>query len=82
MDLVRSITLLTLSYSFTINATHIPELTNAIADSLSRFQMDRFWALTPQPLSLPALSPHQRRSSDSLCAQHFHASFAPSKKRT
>ena len=57
MDLVRSITLLTLSYNFTINATHIPGLDNAIADSLSRFQMDRFRALAPTASPTPCVIP-------------------------
>ena len=43
MDLVRAITLQTLSF----NATHIPGLKISIVDSLSRFQMDRFHSLGP-----------------------------------
>lgn len=57
MDLVRSITLLTLSNNFTISATHIPGLDNAIADSLSRFQMDRFRALAPTASLTPCVIP-------------------------
>ncbi|XP_020607313.1 uncharacterized protein LOC110045990 [Orbicella faveolata] len=57
MDLVRSITLLTLSNNFTISATHIPGLDNAIADSLSRFQMDRFGALAPTASLTPCVIP-------------------------
>ena len=45
MDLIRAITLQTLQYNFTFTATHIPGLDNSIADSLSRFQMDRFCSL-------------------------------------
>lgn len=47
MDLIRVITLQTLQYNFTFTATHIPGLDNSIADSLSRFQMDRFRTLVP-----------------------------------
>ena len=47
MDLIRAITLETLKYNFTFTATHIPGLDNSIADSLSRFQMDRFRTLAP-----------------------------------
>ena len=80
MDLVCSITVLILSYNFTINATPIPKLDNGIADSLSRFQMDRFRALTPQPPSLLASSLHQRRSFDSLCTATFPCLFCPLQK--
>ena len=38
---------LPLQYNFTFTATHIPGLDNSIADSLSRFQMDRFRTLAP-----------------------------------
>ena len=47
MDLVRAITLQTLRYHFTFTATHIPGLDNSIADSLSRFQLDRLRTLAP-----------------------------------
>jgi len=57
MDLVCSITLLTLTNSFTISTTYIPGLDNAIADSLSHFQMDRFWALAPTASLTPCVIP-------------------------
>ena len=57
MDLVRAITLQTLSYNFTFNATHIPGLQNSIADSLSRFQMDRFHSLAPLASPTPCIIP-------------------------
>ena len=47
MDLVRAVTLQTLTYNFTFTATNIPGLDNSIADSLSRFQMDHFRTLAP-----------------------------------
>ena len=57
MDLVRAITLLTLAHNFTFSATHIPGLDNAIADSLSRFQMDRFHTLAPTASPTPCCIP-------------------------
>ena len=57
MDLVRSITLLTLIHNFTFTANHIPGLDNAIADSLSRFQMDRFHSLAPNASPTPCTIP-------------------------
>ena len=47
MDLLRSLTLLTLRYNIYFKARHIPGKQNEVADSLSRFQMDRFRALAP-----------------------------------
>ena len=57
MDLVHAITLLTLAHNFTFSATHIPGLDNAIADSLSRFQMDRFHTLAPTASPTPCCIP-------------------------
>ena len=45
MDFIEAITLQTLQNNFAFMATHIPGLDNSIADSLSRFQMDRFCTL-------------------------------------
>ena len=57
MDLVGAITILTLVHNFTFTAKHIPGLDNSIADSLSRFQMDRFHLLalnaSPTPCTIP-----------------------------
>ena len=80
MDLVCSITLLTLINNFTISATHIPGVDNAIADSLSRFQMDLFWTLAPTASHTPCIIP----SSAMLASvqQYFHASLAPSTRGT
>ena len=55
MDLVCSITLLTLINNFTISTTHIPGLDNAFADSLSRFQMDCVRALAPTASLTPCV---------------------------
>ena len=57
MDLVRSITILTLVHNFTFTAKHIPGLDNSIADSLSRFQMDRFHSLAPNASPTPCIIP-------------------------
>ena len=57
MDLVRSITILTLVHNFTFTAKHIPGLENSIADSLSRFQMDHFHSLAPNASSTPCTIP-------------------------
>ena len=57
MDLVHSITILTLVYNFTFSAKHIPGLDNSIADSLSRFQMDCFHSLAPNASPTPCIIP-------------------------
>ena len=57
MDLIRRLTLLTMQYNFYIRAQHIPGKRNEIADSLSRFQHQRFTQLAPHadpnPCSIP-----------------------------
>ena len=57
MSLVRKLTLLTLQYSFYFKAVHVPGAMNEVADSLSRFQGDRFRRLAPgadhQPRPVP-----------------------------
>ena len=57
MDLVRHLTLLTLRFNFFISAEHIEGKRNDIADSLSRFQMDRFRELAPHANRDPCLVP-------------------------
>lgn len=47
MDLVRHLTLLTLRYNFYLKVQHIEGKRNDIADSLSRFQMEKFRHLAP-----------------------------------
>jgi hypothetical protein len=58
MDLLRHLTLLTLKYNLYIRAQHIPGKRNEIADSLSRFQFQRFRMLVPHadvvPYKIPA----------------------------
>jgi len=57
MDLVRHLTLLTLRFNFYIRAEHIEGKHNDVADSLSRFQMERFRKLAPQADREPSLVP-------------------------
>jgi hypothetical protein len=47
VDLLRHLILLTLKYNLYITAQHIPGKRNEIADSLSRFQFQRFRMLAP-----------------------------------
>ncbi len=47
MDLIRHLTLLALQFNFYIRSQHIPGKRNEIADSLSRFQNQRFRLLAP-----------------------------------
>ena len=57
MDLLRPIFLCTLDYNFTFTAKHVRRVDNGIADSLSRFQMDRFRQLAPLASPLPCVIP-------------------------
>ena len=57
MDLVRAITILTLEHNFSFTARYIPGLDNSVADSLSRFQMDRFRHLAPNASPSPCVVP-------------------------
>lgn len=60
MKLMRRLTYTAMTYNFVVLAKHLPGATNCIADSLSRFQMDRFRKLAPradkQPQGLPTFS--------------------------
>ena len=56
-DCVRAVTILTLEHNFAFTARHIPGLDNSIADSLSRFQMDRFRHLAPNASPSPCVIP-------------------------
>ena len=53
MDLVRDLTLCTLQHNFYFLAVHVPKINNNIADSLSRFQMERFHQLAPNANTTP-----------------------------
>ena len=57
MDLVRHLTLLTLKHNFYPRAKHIEGKRNDMADSLSRFQMDRFFKLAPHADPAPCPVP-------------------------
>ena len=57
MQLVRQLFLLAASNNFTVIIRHVPGVQNCIADSLSRFQMDRFRSLAPDALPLPVTTP-------------------------
>ena len=57
MDLVRHLTLLTLEHDFYLKTIHIEGKNNEIADSLSRFQMERFWSLAPHAEQTPCPVP-------------------------
>ncbi len=47
MSLLRKLFFITAKFNFTVNVTHIRGTDNSIADSLSRFQYNRFRALAP-----------------------------------
>lgn len=59
MPLLRDLFFVAASHNFHVNIEHIPGVDNAIADSLSRYQMPRFHTLAPQadvhPTPLPPL---------------------------
>lgn len=57
MDLVRHLTLLTLRYNFYLKVSHIEGKRNEIADSISRFQMERFRLLAPHADPTPCPVP-------------------------
>jgi hypothetical protein len=57
MALLRSLVLLCLKNNIQIKSTHIPGYQNSIADSISRFQWEKFRALAPQADKDPAPVP-------------------------
>ena len=57
MELVRKLVLLSMEHNFLVRARHVPGLSNEIADVLSRFQMQRFWALAPDADQFPCTIP-------------------------
>lgn len=57
MDLVRHLTLLTLEHNFYLKIMHIEGKKNEIADSISRFQMERFRSLAPHAEQAPCPVP-------------------------
>ena len=59
MALVRPIVLYAMRYSIQFKAKHIEGTTNQLADSLSRFQDERFRALVPDAEVEPEAIPSQ-----------------------
>lgn len=57
MNLIRLLTLQTLQFTFTFTAKHVPGVDNGNADSLSRFQMSRFYMLAPDASPVPCPIP-------------------------
>lgn len=57
MVLVRALTLRCLNLNLMFRAEHIPGVENGIADSLSRFQMERFRQLAPEAQARPVVFP-------------------------
>lgn len=57
MDLLRTLTLLSMKHNFFVRARHVPGASNDIADALSRFQVARFRAVAPKadrdPCTIP-----------------------------
>ena len=47
MTLIRKLVFITMKYNFQFKALHVAGSSNEIADALSRFQQDRFFALAP-----------------------------------
>ena len=57
MDLLRFLVLISMRHNFFVRARHVPGASNVIADSLSRFQIERFRAAAPMvnrdPCTIP-----------------------------
>ena len=57
MDLVRRVVLLWMKHYFVVRTSHVPGVSNEIADALSRFQMQRFRALATDADQNPCTIP-------------------------
>ena len=57
MDLVRFLVLISMKHKFLVRARHVPGVSNAIADALSHFQVQRFRELAPQADQTPCTIP-------------------------
>ena len=57
MRLMRRLVLLAAQHNFAFTATFLPGRNNCIADALSRFQMERFWAMVPDANPVPCQLP-------------------------
>ena len=69
MSLVRYLSLLAARYSFSFTASPVRGKSNPIADSLSRFQFQRFRRLAPHADSIPTQIPQQLLSDLELRCQ-------------
>ena len=84
MDLVRHLTLLTLRYNFYLKVQHIEGKRNDIADSLSRFQMEKFRLLAPHADPAPC-QVHQvlwEIDLDADISHYLNLSIAASTRQT
>ncbi|XP_070572205.1 uncharacterized protein [Ptychodera flava] len=59
MKLMRRLVILAATHHFMFHAEHIPGKLNTIADSLSRFQMQRFWDEAPHADPAPCQVPSE-----------------------
>ena len=57
MDLLRFLVLISMRHNFFVRARHVPGALNVIADSLSRFQIERFRAAAPMANRDPCTIP-------------------------
>jgi len=57
MDLIRFLLLISMKHNFLVWACHMPGVSNAIADALSGFQVQRFRELDPQADQNPCTIP-------------------------
>ena len=57
MDLVRRVVLLWMKHNFVVRTSHVPGVSNEIADALSRFQMQRFRAFATDADQNPCTIP-------------------------
>ncbi len=57
MRLMRRLTLCAMTYCYVVTARYLPGVKNGIADSLSRFQWDRFHQLAPEANRVPETCP-------------------------
>jgi hypothetical protein len=57
MQLLRELFLCAASFNFTVTARHVPGKENAIADPLSRFNMQVFRQMAPQARLTPVNTP-------------------------
>lgn len=81
MDLVRHLTFVTLRYNFYPRAKHIEGKKNEIADSISRFKMDRFRRLAPHADLVPCPVPPALLLNADI-QNYFSLSVAASTKQT